>query len=279
VTIDHAAARERIADLALEPGRLAALEASPDPSDRALVDHAATCDDCRSEIEAWRRTQALVAIGVTGWSADEAALAPIRAPESIREMVLAGVVAEGSASRAAEARVATAPRRARFGWGRRSLLATAAAAVVLIVAGGLVADQVARLDELSAQARRMQYVVRVVDRVIAAPEHRIVDLRELDGARAGSVSWSSHDFVVLTTALAPPSDDELYRCWLSDGGPGWAVGEMYFVDQTGYWVGELDEWTTFEIGADTVFRVSLEPADADPAVRSGPIVLEASLGS
>jgi hypothetical protein len=278
VTIDHAAAHERIADLALEPGRLAALEASPDPLDRALVDHAATCDECRAEIEAWRRTQALVALGVTGAAtgSDEAALVPIRAPDSVRDRVLAAVA---SAPAAPAPILASRPRRPRLGWGRRNLLAMAAAVVLVVVAGGVIADQVTRLDEATAQARRMQYVVRVVDRVVADPAHRIVDLREPDGTRAGSVSWSSHDFVVLTTALAPPADDKLYRCWLSDGGAGWAVGEMYFVEGTGYWVGELDEWTTFEIGPDTVFRVSLEPADADPAVRAGPIVLEAALGS
>lgn len=276
MTLDHAAAHERIADLALEPGRLAALGASPDPLDRALVDHAATCDDCRSEIGAWRRTQALVAIGVSGRSADDAALVPIRAPESVRDSVVAAAAADRAV---ADRTPTTVWRRLRLGWGRRNLAALATVAVIVILAGGLVADQVARLDELSTEARRMQNVVRVVDRVMAAPEHRIVDLRELDGTRAGSVSWSSHDFVVLTTALAPPADDKLYRCWLSDGGAGWAVGEMYFVGETGYWVSRLDEWTTFEIGRGTVFRVSLEPADADPAVRSGPIVLEAALGT
>jgi hypothetical protein len=273
--LDHAAAHERIADLALEPGRLAALEASPDPLDRALVDHAAGCDECRAEIEAWRRTQALVALGVAGRPVEEAAIVPIRAPESVRDGVLAAV----DTARAAAPLPTVGPARPGLGWARRNLLAMAAAVVVLVAGAGLVADQLARLDELAAEARRMQYVVRVVDRVMAAPDHRIVDLREPDGTRAGSVSWSSHDFVVLTTALAPPAEDKLYRCWLSDGGAGWAVGEMYFVDQTGYWVGELDEWATFEIGPDTVFRVSLEPAGADPAARSGPIVLEAALGS
>ncbi|NJD28455.1 MAG: anti-sigma factor [Chloroflexi bacterium] len=274
--LDHAAAHERIADLALEPGRLAALEASPDPLDRALVDHAAGCDECRAEIEAWRRTQALVALGVAGRPVEEAAIVPLRAPESVRDRVLASAGAERPG---AAPSFATRARGLRLGWGRRNLLAMAAAVLVLVAGAGLVADQLARLDELAAEARRMQYVVRVVDRVMAAPNHRIVDLREPDGTRAGSVSWSSHDFVVLTTALAPPAEDKLYRCWLSDDGAGWAVGEMYFVDQTGYWVGELDEWATFEIGPTTVFRVSLEPADGDPAARSGPIVLEAALGS
>ena len=275
MTMDHAAAHERIADLALEPARLAALEASPEPLDRALVDHAAGCDECRGEIEAWRRTQTLVALGVAGVGPDDAALVPIRAPESVRDAV---VTAVGSAAAIPVPGSGRRSARLRLGWGRRNLLAMAAAVVLVVLAGGVIADQVARLDELSTQARRMQYVVRVVDRVVADPEHQIVDLRELDGTRAGSVSWSSHDFVVLTTALAPPADDKLYRCWLSDGGGGWAVGEMYFVEGTGYWVGELDEWTTFEIGPTTVFRVSLEPADADPAVRAGPIVLEAALG-
>lgn len=276
MTIDHAAAHERIADLALEPGRLATLEASPDPLDRALIDHAAGCDECRAEIEAWRRTQTLVALGVAGRPAEDEALVPLRAPEPIRDAVLARVGAERAAT---AARSGLGPTWRRLGWGRRNLLALAAAVVLVVVAGGVIADQLTRLDEVSAQARRMQYVVRVVDRVMADSAHRTVDLREPDGTRAGSVSWSSHDFIVLTTALAPPADGQLYRCWLSDGGAGWAVGEMYFVEGTGYWVGELDRWATFEIGSDTIFRVSLEPVEADPGVRAGPIVLEAALGA
>lgn len=187
MTIDHAEAHERIVDLAMEPGRLAALEASPDPKDRSLVDHAAGCDECRAEIESWRRTQALVSVGIAGRSAEDTALVPIRAPELVRDAVLARI---GTERTMVASEPGSGPRPLRIGWGRRNLLALASAAVIVILAGGLIADQLGRIDDLSTQARRMQYVVRVVrvvDRVMADPDHRIVDLREPDGTRAGSV--------------------------------------------------------------------------------------------
>ena len=47
--------------------------------------------------------------------------------------------------------------------------------------------------------------------------------------------------------------------------------------RTAYWIGSLDEWATFRIGAGSRFSVTLSPIDRSrPA---GPEVLSADLGS
>jgi hypothetical protein len=53
--LDHAEAHERLADLALEPGALDRL--GPAATD-ALGAHVVTCETCRRDVEAWRRTHA-----------------------------------------------------------------------------------------------------------------------------------------------------------------------------------------------------------------------------
>ncbi len=281
MTMDHAAAHERIADLALEPGRLAALHASPDQLDRALLDHAAGCDACRTDIEGWVRTEGALRLTLAGGPGPTPELAPIRAPESLRAVVLANVEASDAApGPAVRPDRATPTPTARFrARPRPALLGLAAALVIAVVGGVAMAGQVARIDRLAAQARGLALAMTAVDRVLADPGHQVAELRTPEGARGGSISWTRRDLVVLTNALAEPAGEALYRCWLSDGGQGWAVGRMYFADGTGYWVGSLDEWAAFEIGPTTVFRVSLEPPGADPAKREGPIVLEADLGT
>jgi hypothetical protein len=162
---------------------------------------------------------------------------------------------------------------------RTAWLGLAAALVVLVVSAGLLVDQQNRLATARAEADGLAEAVAAVDRVLSEPQHKVVGLTTPDGAAGGSISWTRHDLVVLSTALAAPKPGEVYRCWLNNDGQGWAVGRMEFAGDTSYWVGSLDEWASFEIGPTTAFRVSLEPPGADPKTRSGPIVLEAALGA
>ena len=83
--------------------------------------------------------------------------------------------------------------------------------------------------------------------MLAGP-HKIVELRHPDGASAGSISWSRHDWVVLTTALIEPPADQRYKCWLEEADRASWSAQMYFAGGTAYWVGSLDEWATWEIG-------------------------------
>jgi hypothetical protein len=162
---------------------------------------------------------------------------------------------------------------------RSAWLALAAAVVVLVVGAGVLVRQAGQLSTAQDDAQGLAHAVAAVDRVLSEPDHRVVALTTPQGASGGSISWTRHDLVVLSTALAPPKSGEVYRCWLNSDGKGWAVGKMYFAGTTAFWVGSLDAWASFEIGPTTEFRVSLEPPGANPATRSGPIVLEAALGA
>jgi hypothetical protein len=283
--MDHAAAHERIADLLLEPPRLAAFDDSADPGDVALREHLATCPGCRADLESWRRLGRAVGQALpTDAGAATEAVEPIDVPPSLRARVVGavhdagreGAVHEGGSVAAVSLqarRAGTAERSARrlAPW-----LGLAASLIVIVGASWITLDQ-ARLRGIAAtEATELIEIVAAVDRVLAAP-HKIVELRHPDGATAGSISWSRHDWVVLTTALTEPPVDQRYKCWLVEGDRSVAVGQMFFAGGTAYWVGSLDEWTTWDIGPETQFVVTLEAADARD--RTGTPVLAADLGS
>jgi hypothetical protein len=280
--MDHGAAHERIEELLLEPARLGGLESSRAPEDLALREHLAGCPTCRADLEGWARLQAAVSDALPGAAADAAAaLGPMEPPPSLRARVLSAVRAEAPTESPSLAPVpmAKAPRRrwAWFGQPRTAWLGLAAALVVLVVGAGVVVDQAARLSVEQARAENLGEAVAAVDRILAEPQHRIVALKTQGGAAAGSISWSRHDWVVLTSAVAEPAADRRYTCWLENGARSVRVGVMEFAGQTAYWVATVDNWKTWEIDATTQFVVSLEPLGAQ--TRSGEIVLEAALGS
>jgi hypothetical protein len=156
-------------------------------------------------------------------------------------------------------------------------LGLAASITILAGAGLITIDQINQRNDAQGEARSLTTAIAAVDRVLAEPGHRAVALKTSGGAPAGSISWSSHDLVVLTTALTEPASGQRYRCWLEGGGKSVPIGWMDFAGQTAYWIGSLDEWATFQIGPSTRFVVTLEPAGS--TTRSGADVLSADLGS
>lgn len=270
--MDHAAAHELIEDLLLEPARLAGLEGSTAADDVALREHLAGCPACRADLDGWRRLQRGLADALPD-SADvaTAAVAPIELRPSLRAGVISAV--RGSDAPTTPISMLRARSRRRVA----AWVGLAASIIVFTGAGVITVDQVARRSAAEAEARALSTAIAAVDRVLAAPGHRVVPLNGTDGASAGSISWSSHDLVVLTTALQPPGSDQRYRCWLEEGGGSVPVGTMYFAGGTAYWIGSLDEWATFQIGPATRFVVTLEAADAEQ--RSGTAVLAADLGA
>jgi hypothetical protein len=279
--MDHGTAHERIEDLLLDPAHLAALESSAAPEDVAFRDHLAGCPACQADLDGWARLQAAIGDALPRSMADAtAAVQPVEIPPSLRARVLASV-----RSASAEASLAPIPmagerrRWAAFSAPRTAWLGLAAALIVLVVGAGVLVYQGVKLNGAQEEAQGLSAAMAAVDRVLTEPGHRVVALMTPQGAAAGSISWTRHDLVVLTSALPAPKPGEIYRCWLNNDGSGWAIGKMYFSGSTAYWVGSLDEWASFEIGPDTTFRVSLEPPGADPNTRAGPIVLEAALGA
>jgi len=279
--MDHGTAHERIEDLLLEPARLAGLDSSRAPEDVALREHLAGCPACQADLEGWAQLQSAVADSLPASIAEaNAVVQPLELPPSLRARVLASVRPASAESPLAPIQMAGERRRwAGLATPRTAWLSLAAALVVLVVGAGVLIDQAGRLTNSQEEAQGLAQAMAAVDRVLAEPQHRVVALTTPAGGAGGSISWTRHDLVVLTTALEAPKPGEVYRCWLNNDGTGWAIGKMYFAGSTAYWVGSLDEWASFEIGPTTQFRVSLEPPGADPGTRSGPIVLEASLAS
>jgi len=294
--MDHAAAHERIVDLALEADGLARLETSTAPEDRDLLAHVRTCAACQADVAASRRLsdnlhQALGGVRETGGGQPEAAVQPIMAPDSLRAAVLEAAHAE-RAERTLPATPSTGashrPTATRWAarllgsrpWSPPRWAAGLAAALVIAILGGVTGMQLQR----SAQGPGTESVAGVVaslDRVLAADDHRIVQLRAADGTVAGAVAWSRRDFAVLASSLSEPPTGQIYRCWLEWSGKSASIGVMEFTGTTAYWTGSVGEWAAVAFDPATRFVVTLEPATSGtvPSQPSSPVVLQADLGT
>ncbi len=290
--LSHSAAHEQLADLALEPAALRQLAGeldgapAPGPAD-PLAAHVTTCAACRAEIANWQRVHGSVAEALAGPGGpqrleDLALEDRVAAPAALRMAVQGIPVGGRSAAEAAAAgagpdlsalRPSPLPGRVRLT--SRMLLPLAAVLAVVVVAGGLLLDQAGRINRATADAAALAAVTVTLDRVVRDPRHRIVELRTPAGTAGGSVVWSSHDLVVLTTTLAAPPANGVYRCWVELDGKRSPVGRMFFADGTGYWIGSLDGWATISLGSGSTFGISLEPASGSTG---SPAVLAARLG-
>lgn len=293
MTLTHSEAHEQLADLALEPAALAslalALQADPDAGSAEsdpLVAHVRSCPDCRAELDTWQRLHGTVRAALDGPGGpiplgDLASEQPLVAPPSLR----AAVAAIAQQARPIEPGAAQgvpltslAGARAQRGFVSRfgsRLLPIAAVLAIVILSGGMLLDQSRRLDQAQADTAALASVTASLDRVILDPAHRAVALTAADGTTAGSVVWSSHDLVVLTTALAKPPAGSIYKCWIERDGKRSPVGRMFFADGTGYWTGSVDAWATTSFAAGSTFGISLEPVSGSTG---SPPVLQAALG-
>ncbi len=263
-SMEHAAAHELLADLALEPAMLVRLDTSEELAD--LRRHITSCDVCRVDLAGWQATLNAIddtvasAAGGPGRLADVATGSPIMPPASLRaavERIPARIDTPGDRE-PGRPRVAGSSRMAIIGW--RRVLALAAAVALLVAGGAFVRDQTARLDAARAETQALEGVTAVLDRLLADPSHREVALAAADGTPRGTVAWSSHDLVVTSTALAQPAAGEVYRCWVEQGGIRSPVGEMWFAGGLAYWTGSLDGWATISLDQGGRFGVSLESA-------------------
>ena len=274
--MDHAAAHERIEDLLLEPARLSALQASTEPEDLALREHLAGCSACAADLESWRRLQVAVDQALPTGSTAEAlasAVEPIEVPAALRDSVLAAIGdtdRQTSNEPGAPISIDRPGRRLALG----PLLGLAASLAILVGSGIVVADQLGQRAAAEAHARELTAALAVVEGMLAR-DHKVVELRTTTGAAAGTISWSRHDWVVLTKALQGPPSGQAYLCWLETNGRNVPIGRMDFAGPTAYWVASLDEWQTWEMGPTTRFVVTLEATGAQQ--RTGSAVLEAAL--
>ena len=91
----------------------------------------------------------------------------------------------------------------------------------------MVVDQASKRIAAEAETAALTTAIAAVNRVLAEPVHVVVQLREPAGATAGTISWSRHDWVVLTNALARPPTGQRYLCWLGTEAAR-RVGHMEF---------------------------------------------------
>ncbi len=288
--MQHADAHERIADLSLEPDRLVRLArelasvnrgAAADMPRDAFIDHVAGCEPCREEVGSWYRAHSLVREVLDDPAGpvllgDVADGEPMTAPAHLRESVLARIrldaAPEVPSGRVPLRRAGLALRSRRS---TRRLLPLVAVLSIVVVAGGLILDGNARLGRAESEVVALEAMSATLDRVLQDPDHWVVDLRDVDGRSRGSVSWSTRDLVVLTTALAPPPEGRVYRCWLEKDGQRSGVGRMVFAGGTSFWVGTLGAWGSTSFGPGSTFGISLEPVSGS---EGNPAILAAALG-
>lgn len=288
--MQHADAHERIADLSLEPDRLVQLARELANVDRgtaadmprdAFIDHVARCELCREEVGEWYRAHTLVREALVDPAghvllADMADGEPMTAPAHLRDSVLARIRLDAAPevpSGRARQRPAGFEMRSRPSF--RRLLPLVAVMSILVGAGGLVLDGNARLGRAESDVIALEAMSATLDRVLQDPDHWVVDLRGTDGQSRGTVSWSTRDLVVLTTALAPPPEGLVYRCWLEKNGQRSGVGRMVFAGGTSFWVGTLGAWGSTSFGPGSTFGISLEPISGS---EGNPAILAAALG-
>ena len=262
--MDHAEARARLSELALEPARLRRFDRDGDSDAVELRGHLTGCPECRAELEAWRATVAALDTAVSTAPVDRgvpatslralfASNGAVALPDGLRARTMAATQ-ERTGSPAP--RVAASRRETRLpAW-----LAIAAALVVVLAGVAYIVDRTNQLDQAQANTAALQNVTASLDGILRDPSHQVALLKTSTGTPAGSVSWSTTTgtVVVLAGALQRPPSGQVYRCFIEGNGSRVAVGEMRFSGSLAYWAGALDSWGATP-AAGSRFLVSLEP--------------------
>jgi hypothetical protein len=282
MSMDHAAAHEELADLALEPRRLERLEVDEGLDASALRAHVSACADCAAELDAWMRVYR--ALEVTTSESPGGRLRSVERTEpagispALRDRTLAAIRSAAPPPRlmgvpadAAQVRRGPRPEWGRFG--RVGWLAAAAALVIAVGAGGLAFERARETDQARGETTELAAATTSLYRILATPTHWVVTLRTADGAAGGTLAWSGSEVVVLTAAISGPSAGTTYRCWIERGGKRTPVGAMSFAGGIGYWTGSTQSWGGAPIKGDR-FGVTAVP---DSGMGGGPAVLVAEL--
>jgi len=277
IPMDHAEAHERIADLALEPARLGALDESGSAEDAALRDHVESCPRCQGELANWHTFHGATRAALASNRHEQ--LHPIVPPEDLRARVLQAARDE-QRSQPRPKPIAGLARQSRR-WPISGGASLALAAVFALVVAGLgmlaVRDQSVRLDATLMESRWLSGTVSALSRVLAAPNHNAATLRAADGTGVGAIAWTGHDLVVLANGLPAPATGQVYSCWLTDGNTETAVGKMWFVDGDAFWFSSADEWAPIELDPQKQFLVTLESSSNTTDRHAGRVVLQADL--
>ncbi|HVA85031.1 MAG TPA: hypothetical protein VNF73_01810 [Candidatus Saccharimonadales bacterium] len=154
------------------------------------------------------------------------------------------------------------------------LVATAAIAIVAatltagILVGGRPDSGRAGGSEVAALTQISDWTIRIAEQ----PDARRVVLAAASGTAAGTIDLSpgSREMVVVANGLTPPTDTQVYRCWVLVGGQRQSLGQMYFNSAgLAYWVGSVD--VLAKVGPGSAFGVSLVDSSA-PAAGNGAVL-------
>jgi hypothetical protein len=261
--MDHAEARDRLADALLTPGGLDAALLADDPATAELRDHLAGCAECRAEVDALDMTGLLLATGAPD---------DLPAPADARARILATVKETGRPRPVPATVVATppiaAPAAPRWRLPRLALPFAAGAMAVLLIAGALlVADLAAQRDRTQRQVAAVVEVVAATGQILANPDHASLALSGPDGARGGTVLYSpsSEQLVVWGRGLDETAPGERYDCYVIHGDQTIPVGYMRQAGDLAYWVGSAPPGTSLGSPGDRFVVISNE-AGSEPAL-------------
>ncbi|MGH2467023.1 MAG: hypothetical protein ACRDGL_04760 [Candidatus Limnocylindrales bacterium] len=251
--MDHPEVRERLEGRLIERGGLAGLLDEASPESVALREHLAGCPACRREFDALRTTGVLLANAAP----DDLALRP-----EMRARVLRAVRETGVRRR--PAMVAPTSPRPWFGWRLGAALVAGTAVVVLaagmLLGGSLVQQRDAANDQLVA----LSHVTTAADRLLAAPDHTQLTLRDAQGHAAGTVLFdpSSNALLVFSTSLRADAPRDSYDCYLERDGQRTRIGWMEAAGSISYWLGGLPAGAT--MGPGDRFLVLTDQPGATP---------------
>lgn len=226
--MDHAEAFRQLADRALEPALLAAVDTDPSPGAAALRIHVAACDACATELAAWRRSWSAIAQREAG---DEVGVA---VPPALRARLLDAVAAEPRP----RGRAAGTSRMRRIApW-----LAAAAALILAVGAAGLGLSGMREADRIRAEHAGLIATTAALGDVLADPDHWVSGLRAVEGTAEGAVAWTDDQVVVVAYGLPALATGQAYRCWVEQDGVRTSIGPMSMSGSTGYWAGSTTGW-------------------------------------
>ncbi|WP_192918309.1 anti-sigma factor domain-containing protein [Streptomyces spectabilis] len=186
-----------------------ALDALDPDETRRFERHLATCTRCTDEVRALAADTVRLARA-----------ASVPAPEDLRERILAAVrtTAQEPVGRRAEPGPGPEPLRAppRRAPGRALLGLAASAAVLALVAVGLLALALARTDGELTDERA---AAREIAHVLAAPDARASTERDVRGRGIAVVaSRAERRAVVSVTGLGRPPDGRAHQLWVMRAG-------------------------------------------------------------
>jgi anti-sigma-K factor RskA len=246
-----------------------ALDALEAAEAREMAEHLGACDECGSELAAWRDTAAALAYA-----------APAAAPSAdLRSRILAGVRADAGRSK-----VVPLARRERPRWSAAMKVGALAASVALVaMAAGLVLlwnrynslrQEFARVTDrwelAQADLRR--------EREELARRREAIDLMTAPGAEVAALAGTdmatrAHGKFVydrgtgramlMAYDLPPAPDGKAYQLWFIAEGKPPMPGRVFNTDSAGR--AEMREQLPAEARAARVFAVTLEPSGGVPA--------------